>query len=203
MLTVVGRYENPEHAVKDTMKTLSYVTYAASPSLIKSRGKSITVSKQHLGTPLIVFDIDDTLLREDNTPISEVVTLLHRLKSLKAKIFLVTARHPSIRDQTILELQDIGILPSHYEELLLCPEKYRTSMKLVGEWKRSARQRIANKYQVPILLTVGDQWTDLVSVKSLKELQQLDVAHGSEHTPWMLFRVEDGIGFFGLKLKAS
>jgi hypothetical protein len=76
-------------------------------------------------------------------------------------------------------------------------------MKLVGEWKRAARQQIANKYQMPILLTVGDQWTDIISVKSVKELQQLDDAHGSQHTPWMLFRVEDGIGFFGLKLKAN
>ena len=131
------------------------------------------------------------------------MSLLHRLKTLNAKIFLVTARHPSIRDQTILELQDIGIFPPHYEQLLLCPEKYRTSMKLVGEWKRAARQQIANKYQMPILLTVGDQWTDIISVKSVKELQQLDDAHGSQHTPWMLFRVEDGIGFFGLKLKAN
>lgn len=203
-LIPVGRYSNPTHAVKDTMKTISYVAGAASPTLIRKAGKAITTDKQVLDTALIVFDIDDTLIREDNTPIPEIVNLLHRLRQLNAKIFLVTARHPSIRDMTIAELENIGITsPLHYDELLLCPQEYRKHMKSIGDWKKSARQRIANKYRIPILLTVGDQWTDLTNVKSIKELQQLDIAHGVEHTPWILVRLEDGIGFFGLKLKPN
>lgn len=200
-LIAVGRYNNPSHAVKDTMKTISYVAGSASASLIRKTGKAITTNKHVMDTALIVFDIDDTLIREDNTPIPEVVNLLHRLRSLNAKIFLVTARHPSIREATIAELDSIGITTDHFDELFLCPQEYRTHMKSIGEWKKSARQRIANKYKIPILLTVGDQWTDLTNVKSLKELQQLDTAHGVEHTPWILVRLEDGIGFFGLKLK--
>jgi hypothetical protein len=54
---------------------------------------------------------------------------------------------------------------------------------------------------MPVLLTVGDQWTDLTAVGSLQEMNALDEAHGVYHTPWTLMRLEDGLGFYGLKLR--
>lgn len=200
-MRVVQQFNDPTLAVQTTLSVLATTAMHASPALIQKTGSGITVQSQSLERPLVVFDIDDTLIRANNEPVIEVLRLFRRLKELNCRIFLVTARSASIRNQTLRELESVGITQRDFERLLLCPELYRKSMKTVGDWKRAARQSIANEFKMPILLTVGDQWTDLVSVQSSAELQQLDDALGVAHAPWVLMRLEDGIGFFGLKLK--
>lgn len=195
------RFDTVDDAVKETLKILAATAQHASPSLLRKVGRGITVTSDTLDRPLIVFDIDETLVLDDSKPLPEVIALLKRLRALNCRIFLVTARHPSARDFTIKELADVGVTSDFYDELALCPQRFRVSMNLVGDWKKSQRQAIANRYKMPVLLTVGDQWTDLTSVKSLQEMNALDEAYGTEHTPWTLVRLEDGIGFYGLKLK--
>jgi hypothetical protein len=200
-LIAVQRFEDVSVAVKETLKVLAATAHGASPTLIRRVGRGITVAHSKLDNPLIVFDIDETLVMEGSKPLPEVIALLKRLRALDCRIFLVTARHPSARDYTVKELASVGLTPEFYDELALCPGKFRTSMNLVGEWKKSQRQSIANKHAMPILLTVGDQWTDLTNVGSLQEMNALDEAHGVDHTPWTLVRLEDGLGFYGLKLR--
>jgi len=200
-LIAVQRFDDVSVAVKETLKVLAATAHTASPSLIRKVGRGVTVAHETLERPLIVFDIDETLVLEGSKPLPEVIALLKRLRALNCRIFLVTARHPSARDYTVKELASVGITSEYYDELALCPAKYRVSMNYVGDWKKSQRQAIANKHAMPILLTVGDQWTDLTNVGSLQEMNALDDAHGVDHTPWTLVRLEDGIGFYGLKLR--
>jgi hypothetical protein len=200
-LVAVQRFDDVSVAVKETLKVLAATANEASPSLIRRVGRGITVGAQTLERPLIVFDIDETLVLDDSKPLPEVIALLKRLRALDCRIFLVTARHPSARDYTVKELASVGLTSEFYDDLALCPSKFRTSMNLVGDWKKSQRQSIANRHAMPILLTVGDQWTDLTNVGSLQEMMALDEAHGVNHTPWTLVRLEDGIGFYGLKLR--
>jgi predicted secreted acid phosphatase len=200
-LIAVQRFDNVSVAVQETLKVLAATAHNASPSLIRKVGRGVTVATQSLDRPLVVFDIDETLVLENSEPLPEVIQLLKRLRSLDCRIFLVTARHPSARDYTVKELTSVGLTPDLYDDLALCPAKFRTSMNFVGDWKKSQRQAIANRFHMPVLLTVGDQWTDLTNVGSLQEMNRLDEAHGTEHTPWILVRLEDGIGFYGLKLR--
>jgi hypothetical protein len=207
-MSSVQRWDDVSLAVKTTLSHLAVTASKASPSLIRKTGRAVTVRSKRLENPLIVFDIDDTLVTEDEAtpaagaqPLPEVVALLKRLRAVQCRIFLVTARHTSARSFTVQQLTSVGVQPSLYDELFLAPEQYRKSMRDVGIWKKMVRQSLANKFGEPILLTVGDQWTDLISVNSLRELEHLNSAFGSAHTPFILCRLDDGVGFFGLKLR--
>ncbi len=198
-LVPVEQFDDVSSAVKHTLKVLAATAHGASPSLIRKVGRGVTVAHSTLERPLVVFDIDETLVGEGSIPLPEVIALLKRLRALDCRVFLVTARHPSAREYTVKELASVGVTPEFYDELSLCPERFRKSMNLVGQWKKSQRQAIANKHAMPVLLTVGDQWTDLTNVGSLQELEALDEIHGKK--PWSMYHTNDGVGFFGLKLR--
>ena len=204
-LQVIERFTKPDLAVTHTLKTAAGVSHLASEKTYRrlASGFSLNASPK-TQRQLVVFDIDDTLLNDHSAPLKETIQLLKRLRQLNARVFLVTARHPSTRNETVEELKSIGVYPDKdYDELLITPIHARVSMKHVGDWKKAARQSIANKFQMPILLTVGDQWTDIVPVESERELYSLDAAFGTRYTPWVLLRISDGIGVLGLKLRAT
>ena len=152
--------------------------------------------------PIVVFDIDATVVTKDSRPIEDTIRLLKRLREAKARIHLVTARHPSIRAETIAELISVGITPDLYDSLLITPEADRKHMGAVGKWKENARRSIALAANSLVALTIGDQWTDLVAVESAKEMQELDSAFiGFGDCPkYILVRPKDGISCLGLKL---
>lgn len=202
-MQTVASFADADSAVTYALKAAVSVATHASPRLIAKYGSAVTVDKRTLENPVIVFDIDATVLREDNTAIEETVKLLKRLRSLGAKIIFITARHPSMRDVTVRELQGIGINTRDYDRLLISPQSSRRSMKTVGDWKASARQAIAAEFRIPVLLTVGDQWTDIVTVRSDRELAQLDEAYGTRNKPYVLVLPNDGISILGLKLAAD
>lgn len=200
-MSAVHQSKDISDAVKTTLTVLAVTATNAAPRMIEKTGKAITVRSKKLKNPLIVFDIDDTLLSEDDEPLHEVIALLKRLRGLHCRIFLVTARHTSARAFTIQQLNRIGVRADMYDKLFLAPEHYRKSMRDVGVWKKMVRQSLANEFGEPILLTVGDQWTDLLTVQSAQEMNNLNEAFGTDHTPFILCRLDDGVGFYGLKLR--
>jgi len=159
-------------------------------------------ARDALHTPLVVFDIDATLVLDDSTAIEPVVRMLKKL-CLNCRVFLITARHVSIRDETIAELKSIGIEPPMYESLMLSPPEDRKDMKRVGLWKERMRKKIGIQAQAPIALTIGDQWTDLIAVQSLEELEELDAGFlgWGKCAKYAIVRPNDGISALGLKLE--
>ena len=194
-MRVVETFDSQDYATTKALTYLDKFKRIASDNLVRKLCRAISMRSNDL---LVVFDIDDTLVRDDSTPLPEVVMLFRKLRRIGSKIFLVTARHPSMRKQTVTELQSIGIDPMMYESLMITPKEYRTSMKKVGEWKFFARQSISTRYGAPIALTIGDQWTDVFKVAE-EEMAQLDQAYPQ---PFIFGFVEDDYTLMFLKLKS-
>jgi predicted secreted acid phosphatase len=153
-------------------------------------------------TPLVVFDIDATLVLDDSSAIGPTVNMLHKICKT-CRVFLITARHPSMLEETIQELKSIGITPDMYESLMLSPPEDRKDMHRVGLWKERMRKKIAIHAQAPISLTIGDQWTDIIAVQSEDEMLELDSGFlgWGKCAKYALVRPHDGISAFGLKLE--
>jgi len=147
----------------------------------------------------IVFDIDDTLIFDDNrkkpTVNAQIIALLTYLHKMGYKIHLVTARldDEEMRQVTNDELTKIKI--PKWDSLSLCPEMYRESGVTISKWKASCRQRVK-----PVALSVGDQWSDLIILQNEEHFDFLDSYHNVEKYPWVVIEPEDGITFLGLKL---
>lgn len=156
--------------------------------------------------PAVVFDIDATLLHDTDDvktparPIPSMVNLLNRLQSDGASIALVTARldDASMRRDTESTLKTLGI--SGWKHLHLAPESARVNMAAVSHWKHKTRKEIAKKERGPIVLSVGDQWGDLIPLSTEKDIDDMDVAFGVRHAPYLLVRPHDGVTMWGLKL---
>lgn len=94
----------------------------------------------------VMFDIDDTLIRTDGTPIKEIIELLRRSQMVGYKIVIITARpgYPENIAATRRQLASKGI---YYDELYFCPPQMKSTVK----------RRLGYNF----LLSVGDQPTDL------------------------------------------
>ena len=96
----------------------------------------------------IMFDIDDTLIKVDNTPIREMITLYKFAEMIGYKMVIITAR--PYYDENVLwtsrQLLEIGINPynTHY-----CPPRDKGKLKF--------------KLGYNFIICVGDQWTDLTN----------------------------------------
>lgn len=145
----------------------------------------------------VVFDIDDTIIFDNgrSTPNLQVVELLKKLKAKGAKIHLVTARDQESRQETILELKRSKI---EYDSLELASSKARESLVGVAKFKHAMRKKYG-----PVLLSVGDQWTDFYTISSEDELEYLDGLHETHKYPWILVKLNDKTTSFGLKLMAN
>ena len=76
----------------------------------------------------VMFDIDDTLIFTDGTPNTPIIQLLHKLKKLKYKIIIITAR-PGIQpviNWTMRQLMEHGIV---YDYLGFTSAETKTLMK--------------------------------------------------------------------------
>lgn len=146
----------------------------------------------------VVFDIDDTLIFDDNhqTPNVQVKHLLEVARAHGCKVHLVTAREKSaeVTKWTRDELRRHGI---QYDSLALAPKKVRDSMASIAKWKHSERAKHA-----PVILSVGDQWGDCVLLNSEDDIDTLDAVHVVSENPWVIISPNDGITVFALKLMA-
>ncbi len=199
-MRVVGNFSCATEAVNQVLASVITISKLGCAKTLATCGHGISTRSlnEALTKPLIVFDIDDTLVYNDSSLVIDIVKLYKRLLQLGCRIFLVTARKASMRIETLTELKKVGI--TGFQELFICPDTARISMASVSEWKALARRTIANKHGAPITLTVGDQWGDSIQISSSAELNQLDIAHGTKYNPWILVRPDDGISCLGLKL---
>ena len=128
--------------------------------------------------PAICLDIDGTVLlnHEENGEsycVKEFKTLCELCVKMGVKIFIVTAR-PDGDDQqtwTIGQLNECGIKP--VEQLFMRPRSSE-----YANYKASARQEIRNMGH-SLLLSVGDQWADLLATKPRLGLTDSDVYVGT------------------------
>lgn len=143
----------------------------------------------------LVVDIDDTLIFDDGRSSAnlQVVTFVQELLKAGAKVHLVTARSKEMDRATRNELKRLKI---EYTSLDVAPERARANVKTTSEWKYSKRKEYGTP--IPISMTIGDQWTDLVRVTSELDMIAFDRKYTS---PWSLFKINDGnVTLYGLKL---
>lgn len=110
-----------------------------------------------------------------------------------------------MRKFTIDELKGVQIVQGRdyaAEDLFFCPDSYRINFVKISQWKQSARKFLKNKYG-SVLCTIGDQWTDLVEIHNEQERSRLDEAYSTRITPYLLFKLFDGISKYGIKLKSD
>ena len=206
---MLGRYKDSMDAMNRAFYTVALLAAGGGSKMVEmceTIGIPTTPEtlKEASKRPLIVFDIDDTLLRNDSSIIPDVFLLYKKLRALGARTFLVTARRASMRNFTVDELNKAGI-EFERENLFICPENYRSSMTSVSQWKALMRRNIAFKYGAPISLSVGDQWGDITELDNDYEIDYLDEAYGVKHKPFLLMRIGDARGAtcVGLKLPSS
>ena len=108
----------------------------------------------------VMFDIDDTLLKTDGTPIPEMIYLFQTCKSLGYKMVIITAR--PYYQENIIHTKDQLLKNNIFTDKLVFtdPEK-KTKAKTLLEYN--------------FILSVGDQYTDLEgSDHSIKLPSRLD-----------------------------
>jgi predicted HAD superfamily phosphohydrolase YqeG len=109
---------------------------ALKPALLRLRHEMAkTKGKLH-----IVFDIDDTIIFDNarSTPNLQVVEFLKEFKKGGHSIHLVTARSTEARQDTLLELNRVGM---PFDTLDLCPEKMREDLAKVSKFKFQMRKK--------------------------------------------------------------
>ena len=108
----------------------------------------------------VMFDIDDTLLKKDETPIPEMIYLFRVCKSLGYKMVIITAR-PYYEENIINTKNQLiknGIIT---DKLVFTDMEKKTKAKELLEYN--------------FVLSVGDQYTDLGgSDHSIKLPSRLD-----------------------------
>ena len=94
----------------------------------------------------VMFDIDDTLIHVDGTPIQEMIALIQTCKNLGYRIIIMTARPnvPENHTYTQMQLSDFGI---PYNAVYFVPAEQKTDIK----------KQTGLKY----ILSVGDMETDI------------------------------------------
>lgn len=167
------------------------------------RGKASATGGSGHNKLVVVFDIDDTLLRDRATyfVLNPAVVQLHRLLvELGAEVYLVTARSNDAETKkwTVGQLAAMGI--GGYAGLFLAPNSRRKSMTDVSRWKMEKRRDIGRAAGAPVVLTVGDQWGDMVTLSEDADIDALDAAF-APGLPWKVLRPHDGSSIWALKLK--
>ena len=162
----------------------------------------------------IVADIDDTFVISDDAfgeeaalPLVAVVVLLQQLVAAlgrRVHIHFVTARLHDPHDSTTHEwtldqLRKIRAPP--HSSLHLAPEAARVSRVAVSRWKFAVRKSIALAAHAPIVLTIGDQVSDLMPLDTEEGFERFEAQIGADTTPYALVRPGDGVSLWGLKLR--
>jgi hypothetical protein len=165
------------------------------------------IKKRKSAIALCVFDIDDTLIFDNETDDVKlkkhevVINLLMRLREVGANIHLITARvnDDEMRKETIKELELMNI---PYNSLTLAPQSARQNMATVSKWKMQTRRSIGALAKSPIALTVGDQWGDMIVLPDEEQINVLDSTYKTTDTPFIVLRPSDNVSLWGLKLQS-
>ena len=142
---VVDRFKCPHKATRETIKIASRFYDGANHNVLKHIGNSITYKNR---VPILVFDIDDTLIRENGDSIDTSIEILNHFREKHAKVFLVTARHGCMKKETQHELLKAGIKPGMYDDISYSPQIYRDSLARISVWKKAKRQSIGIQWRL-------------------------------------------------------
>ena len=156
-------------------------------------------------TGVVVFDIDDTLLDDEENRIRPVARVYALCRSLGFQCAIVTARPEGSdnRSLTIKALREAGI--RDWESLYMMPKSLRNRIvtdedlkRLVSQYKRESRDDIALRFD--ILANIGDMWHDLI----LHPLKKRDrCLQGGKCEDCAIFFPAHGHGEVALKLVGS
>ena len=94
----------------------------------------------------VMFDIDETLIHVDGTPIKEMISLIKTCTNLGYKIIIITARPDYVVNHTYTQIQ-LAKFDIPYNEVYFVPAEQKTATKK------------ASKYRY--VLSVGDMDTDI------------------------------------------
>ena len=94
----------------------------------------------------VMFDIDDTLIYTDGTPIKPMIELLYIARHLGYKIIIITAR-PGIKTVIDWTINQLG--------------KYNIPSDYLGFTSASTKTLMKNQLPYNFILSVGDLETDL------------------------------------------
>lgn len=135
---------------KNTNKKVYKVAYDLGINYLK-------IMKYHnfynLEYPAVMFDIDDTLIDYSGKPIKSIINLLDVCIDLGLIIIIITARSVSSEEYTIRELEKNKI---RYNVLYL-----RHDNDDINTFKSKTKQYLAEKENVNIIMSVGDNLIDV------------------------------------------
>ncbi len=111
---------------------------------------------------IAVFDIDDTLVDENERCIAPVCRVYKLCLTLGFHCALVTARPDTThnRRETTKMLRQNRI--DEWESLYMMPTNINPTAESVSKYKRSARDDISSRHD--IIINVGDMWHDLIPI---------------------------------------
>jgi len=120
------------------------------------------IKKSYSKPPLIIFDIDDTLLDTSKIsknfplfdPFNPTLTFYQYVKESGYHTVILTARNESMKDITIRNLNKFKILD--YDEIIF--RTHKDIKDSFGKYKMKQRKRLSEKYT--IIANVGDNLTD-------------------------------------------
>lgn len=202
-MEIVQKFTDSDAAVTATLKLV--IKFLLSNHK-KQIAKAHTEAELTNDTMLAIFDIDDTIIfdvqrkgkkKQAVVPNKPLLRLMRRLHSLGLEVHVITARlnEPEIVKMTEREMKEVDAV---WHTLSLAPDHARTSMEAVSAWKKNTRQHLAKTRGSVVLLTVGDQWGDLLKLKNDNEIDVYDHKYGSDS--YMILRPHDGVSIWGLKL---
>lgn len=107
----------------------------------------------------VIFDIDQTLIDENEDPLEPIVNVLHLTLQLNFIPIFITARPNFLENikYTTFLLKSLGF---KYERLFMMPHTIHPTLESISAYKRSARNLVAKQFD--ILANIGDMWTDFV-----------------------------------------
>lgn len=121
------------------------------------------------GMDFVVLDIDDTVLHSgrDVIPRDDGMWVLQNSNFNNLDVYYVTARPdtPANREYTLEDLASVGITSPR--ELIMRPT-HITDWLGISEFKTGARRDLELRTGGTCLMTVGDQWTDLMTITPLE-----------------------------------
>jgi hypothetical protein len=164
----------------------------------------------------IVVDIDDTVVFSDDdfsdehaVPNYPVIKFLQRLKAdptfgHRVRIHYVTARlhDPDMSNHAWTERQLAACSVPPHASLHLAPDAVRVSRTAIAEWKWRMRRAIALEAAAPVVLSIGDQLSDLMRVHDDADFDRFDAHTNAPESPFAVIRASDGCTLWGLKLRA-
>lgn len=113
---------------------------------LKERGIQYISGRVIGQTDAVMFDIDDTLIYTDGTPIKPMIELLYIARHLGYKIVIITAR-PGIKAVIDWTINQLG--------------KYNIPSDYLGFTSASTKTLMKNQLPYNFILSVGDLETDL------------------------------------------